>query len=500
MSCMDAAIAAGGAIHVLDTTDASAAIDAINTARAAGGAIEATGMMAAIAGWLLAVSWQLLPLTAVVIILDLALRRAGPVVRSALWWVVLAKLVVPPGLASPVSIAQLWPVDGVSAIITDTAAAPEARSDSKDLVLSGKSNHASGAATLLAIWAARAAGAVGMSSSPLAMANAAAPEARSDWRDLVLPWKSNRASGAATSPVTITLLVIWAIGAIAAAVTACWRYRRVRAACLEGAALLSDAAPEIHETAVAAARQLNLSKLPPIFVAAPDARAAGLPAVIGFLAPSIVLPRPLLERPRVEIEHVLLHELAHVRRGDPLTSLVCLVAQIVFWFHPAVWCARRRLATLREMACDRTVARVLGDATPAYRRTLILLARSAALATTASATATASAAAAAASASSRFAGGPGALGLFQRQSELVTRLDALARPVSMRRATEYAASAAIAAAILVSCVPLAPARAAPTVSIDVPPLDQLPGSLQKRYAVMRAMTLAEQAQPPQPSR
>jgi bla regulator protein BlaR1 len=205
-----------------------------------------------------------------------------------------------------------------------------------------------------------------------------------------------------------------------------------------------------------------------------------LPAVIGFFRPCIVLPRPLLERPGREIEHVLLHELAHIRRGDPIASFVCLVAQIVFWFHPAVWCACRRLTTLREMACDRTVARLLGDATPAYRRTLILLARSAAVATAAN--------------------GTGSLGLFRRQSQLVTRLDALARPVSMRRATEYAASAAIAAAILVSCVPLARVPAAPTVSIDVPPLDQLPGSLQKRYAVMRAMALAEQAQSPQPSR
>ena len=72
------------------------------------------------AGWLLAVSWQLLPLTAIVIILDLALRRAGPVVRSALWWMVLAKLIVPPGLASPVSIAQLWPATAVDAIIGDS--------------------------------------------------------------------------------------------------------------------------------------------------------------------------------------------------------------------------------------------------------------------------------------------------------------------------------------------------------------------------------------------
>jgi hypothetical protein len=132
---------------------------------------------------------------------------------------------------------------------------------------------------------------------------------------------------------------------------------------------------------------------------------------------------------------------------------------------------------------------LLGDDTPAYRRTLILLARSAALG-----------APEAAAAPTMFAAGPGALGFFQRQSELVTRLDALARPVSMRHVTERVAGAAIALAILVSCVPLAPAPAAPTVSIDVPPLDQLSGSLQKRYAVMRALALSDRAQAQQPSR
>lgn len=487
MPCTPAAITAG-ATYLLETADVAAAIDAFNAASAGSGAIEATGALGGITGWLLAVSWQLLPLTAIVIVLDFALRRAGPVVRSALWWIVLAKLIVPPGLASPLSIAQIWPVDGVSAIVTDRAAAPEARSDR-----SGETERRFG----LAIW------------RDLILVRGTREQAEAVRDDLGLPGKSNRASGAA-----MLLLSIWAVGVVAAAVLACWRYRRVRAACLNGAQSLTDAASDDRDAvavtsaaaavvaASAAARRLGLSTLPPIFVAAHDARTAGLPAVIGFFSPCIVLPRPLLERPRGEIEHVLLHELAHVRRHDPLTSLVCLVAQIVFWFHPAVWYARRRLATLREMACDRTVARVLGDDTRAYRRTLILLARSAALATTtaASAAATVSAAKGAASASSRFASGPGALGLFQRQSELVTRLDALARPVSMRRATEYAASAALAAAILVSCVPLAPAPSPQEVSIDVPPLDQLPGSLQKRYAVMRAMALSEQAQPPRPSR
>lgn len=457
----------------------------------------------AIAAWLLAVSWQLLPLTAIVFILDLALRRAGPVVRSALWWMVLAKLVIPPGIASPLSIAQLLPVDDVVGIVAATtagpaslalatapAAAPGAR-DHWDVLLRSwlalplKSNRASGAATSQALPAAVPANAAGTSSSPTMM-NAAAPEARIGRSFLGPPWKFNRASGAA-------VLALWGAGMAAVAFFACWRYRRLRAACLDDAQLLTPKAPDGREVlagesadigaaAESAARRLGLSTLPPIFVAAGHAPAVGLPAVVGFFAPCIVLPRALLDRSRAEVEHVLLHELAHVRRGDPLASLVCLVAQIVFWFHPAVWCARRRLATLREMACDRTVARVLGDDTRAYRRTLILLAS------------------AAPSSSHRFAAGPGALGLFERRSQIVTRLDALARPVSMRRATECAVSAAIASAILVSCVPLAPATTTPEVSIDVPPLDQLPGSLQKRYAVMRALALAEQAQPPRPSR
>jgi beta-lactamase regulating signal transducer with metallopeptidase domain len=448
MPCIDVA-AAVGAMHVLDTRDASKAIDAINAASAAGvaGAINAPDTIAAIAGWLLTMSWQLIPLAIVVIMLDLVLRRAGPVVRSALWWMVLAKLILPPGLASPLSIAQLWSVDDASAVVAATNVTPVVTPD-------------------------------GPSSLPLALTHAAAPKARSGWKDLVLPLKSNRASGAAM------LLAIWAAGAIAAAVLVCWRYRRVRAACLEGASRLIDG-PDVHmAVAVAAARRLGLSTLPPIVV---GANSAGLPAVVGFFRPCVVLPRALLDRPCGEIEHVLLHELAHVRRRDPLASLVCLAAQIVFWFHPAIWCARRRLATLREMACDRTVARLLGDATPAYRRTLILLARSAALGASPSA-----------SASGVLAAGPGALGLFQRQSQLVTRLDALARPVSMRRATERVACAAVGLAILVSCVPLASTRAAPTASFDVPPLDRLEGSLQKRYAVMRAMALEAQAQ--QPSR
>ena len=52
---------------------------------------------------------------------------------------------------------------------------------------------------------------------------------------------------------------------------------------------------------------------------------------------------------------MLLHELAHARRRDNLTGAFvhCLVC--VFWFHPLLWLAEKRLRIERERACDELV-------------------------------------------------------------------------------------------------------------------------------------------------
>ena len=97
------------------------------------------------------------------------------------------------------------------------------------------------------------------------------------------------------------------------------------------------------------------------------------PCVVGVLRPAVVLPSFMLDR-RVELEHAVLHELAHVKRRDPLVNALCLGLHLVYWFHPMVWFARRRLATLREVACDARA--VAASGTPDdYRTTLLRLAR-----------------------------------------------------------------------------------------------------------------------------
>ena len=56
-----------------------------------------------------------------------------------------------------------------------------------------------------------------------------------------------------------------------------------------------------------------------------------------------------------ELEAVLLHELAHVRRRDNLVSLFQSWLSCVFWFHPVIWLIDHQLLVERERACDEEV-------------------------------------------------------------------------------------------------------------------------------------------------
>jgi len=77
------------------------------------------------------------------------------------------------------------------------------------------------------------------------------------------------------------------------------------------------------------------------------------PKAVGFFAPAIILPKWLLEESTgEELKHVLLHELAHLRRRDDWTNLIQQVVKALFFFNPAIWWMERELALSREQACD----------------------------------------------------------------------------------------------------------------------------------------------------
>jgi beta-lactamase regulating signal transducer with metallopeptidase domain/HEAT repeat protein len=96
------------------------------------------------------------------------------------------------------------------------------------------------------------------------------------------------------------------------------------------------------------ADRLELSKAPRL-VRSDDAK---MPFACGLLKPTIVLPAEsdgwTLDRRRA----VLLHELAHVRRRDLVGHTVGRFACALYWFHPLVWTAAKRLRSESERACD----------------------------------------------------------------------------------------------------------------------------------------------------
>ena len=57
----------------------------------------------------------------------------------------------------------------------------------------------------------------------------------------------------------------------------------------------------------------------------------------------------------LQLESVLLHEMAHVRRRDNVTGVIHRVVEILFWFHPLIWWMGARLHDERERACDEDV-------------------------------------------------------------------------------------------------------------------------------------------------
>ena len=81
-----------------------------------------------------------------------------------------------------------------------------------------------------------------------------------------------------------------------------------------------------------------------------------VPTAIGFFKPAVVIPAWLLgELSPEELNQILLHELAHLRRRDDWTNLAQQIVKALFFFHPAVWWIEKKISLEREMACDDAV-------------------------------------------------------------------------------------------------------------------------------------------------
>lgn len=99
-----------------------------------------------------------------------------------------------------------------------------------------------------------------------------------------------------------------------------------------------------------------------------------VPTAVGLLRPAVVLPPWTLEElSSADLNSVLVHELAHLRRCDDWTNLLQKLVGAAFFFHPAVWWIENRLSLEREMACDEHVLANTEDPR-AYAECLVSLA------------------------------------------------------------------------------------------------------------------------------
>jgi uncharacterized protein (TIGR03435 family) len=86
------------------------------------------------------------------------------------------------------------------------------------------------------------------------------------------------------------------------------------------------------------------------------------PAVVGWLRPVVLVPvGALAGLPPEQIEALLLHELAHIRRHDYLVNLLQSVAEALLFYHPAVWWVSGHIRAERELCCDDAAVSISGD-------------------------------------------------------------------------------------------------------------------------------------------
>lgn len=106
------------------------------------------------------------------------------------------------------------------------------------------------------------------------------------------------------------------------------------------------------------ARQLRISRP----VRALQSMLADTPLVIGWLRPVVLIPGSVLTGlSPAQLEAVLAHELAHVRRHDYLVNLFQVVIETLLFYHPAVWWISRRIRLEREQCCDDVALTVCND-------------------------------------------------------------------------------------------------------------------------------------------
>jgi beta-lactamase regulating signal transducer with metallopeptidase domain/5-hydroxyisourate hydrolase-like protein (transthyretin family) len=135
----------------------------------------------------------------------------------------------------------------------------------------------------------------------------------------------------------------------------------------------SDAVPDSVKEAFASMKE-RMSLTAPVKLLVSE-RIDG-PAAIGWLKPVVLLPLTAITGlDPAQLQAVLAHELAHIRRHDFFVNVLQLCVESVLFYHPAAWWLSRRIRTEREHVCDDMAVAACGDP-EVYVKALVELERS----------------------------------------------------------------------------------------------------------------------------
>ncbi|MFO1003022.1 MAG: M56 family metallopeptidase [Planctomycetaceae bacterium] len=170
----------------------------------------------------------------------------------------------------------------------------------------------------------------------------------------------------AVKPCLPVLVSVWLLGVLICSIRPIWglwiQWR------LRHSGLL-PVSESIQTTLTALIQKLRLTRA----VRIAESALVKVPMVVGYLHPMILLPASVITGlTSSQLEAVLAHELAHVRRHDWLINTLQVIAETLLFYHPAVWWLSSRIRQERELCCD-DIALGLNVDKAVFARTLLTL-------------------------------------------------------------------------------------------------------------------------------
>ena len=288
--------------------------------------------------------WQVAVLIAIIFAIDLVIKRfAWPQLRYALWLLILVKLILPPSLTSPASFTAEIP-SLAKRTVNIQLAAPQIN---QPIIETAKHPEYIPA--------------VPQPAETIISPQPAEPQIQKQSPKIVFAKQ--------TPSWKVYAALSWLAGVVVLSLWLTIRLKKLRKEHISFPKPVPERFQHLLEETVG---KLKLKTIPKVILT----DKVCCPAVFGLFKPVLLIPADKLSSmSRQDTEHILLHELAHIKRGDLIVHAVYMMLQIIYWFNPLLWLIRKQLQNLRELCCDATVARILKEKTFSYRETLLETAR-----------------------------------------------------------------------------------------------------------------------------